>query len=146
MHRYPIAGRQRLALSEGLRAGYCDAQRRCILQHDARRRLTAAQIIVAAGKACGISPKVLMVMLQKEQGLITATSPGDQSYNAALGQACSDTAPCDPAYAGFVNQVYGGARQLRMYLAVPTGTRIRLAGTASSITRQQIVDARASIS
>ncbi|GAA4060596.1 hypothetical protein GCM10023065_08310 [Microbacterium laevaniformans] len=81
--------------------------------------MTAAQIIVAAARACGISPKVLIVMLQKEQGLITDRSPDDWSYRAALGQGCPDTAPCDNAFSGFYRQVYFGARQLRIYQQRP---------------------------
>ncbi|MBW9119446.1 hypothetical protein JNB63_05005 [Microbacterium trichothecenolyticum] len=82
--------------------------------------MSAAQIIVAAARACGISPKVLIVMLQKEQGLVTATSPTARNYQAALGQSCPDTAPCDSAYSGFYRQVYYGARQMRMYIAQPS--------------------------
>ena len=81
--------------------------------------MSAAQIIVAAARACGISPKVLLVMLQKEQGLITDRSPIEWSYRAALGQGCPDTAPCDSAFSGFYRQVYFGARQLRIYQARP---------------------------
>src|SRR5690606_27225880 len=36
---------------------------------------TAAQIIAKVGKACGISQKALLVMLQKEQALITDSWP-----------------------------------------------------------------------
>lgn len=81
--------------------------------------MSAADIIVAAARACRISPKVLIVMLQKEQGLITATSPTAWNYQAALGQSCPDTAPCDSAFSGFYRQVYYGARQMRMYIAQP---------------------------
>ncbi|MEN2738049.1 hypothetical protein ABCS02_09675 [Microbacterium sp. X-17] len=82
-------------------------------------RMTGAQIIAAAAQACGISPRVILVMLQKEQGLITDPSPDSWSYQAALGQSCPDTAACDPAYSGFFNQVFFGARQLRMYINRP---------------------------
>ena len=81
--------------------------------------MSAAQIIVAAARACGISPKVLLVMLQKEQGLITDRSPVTWSYQAALGQGCPDYAPCDSAFSGFYRQVYFGARQMRLYIARP---------------------------
>lgn len=81
--------------------------------------MTAAQIIVAAARSCSISPKVLLVMLQKEQGLITSTAPTEWNYRAALGQGCPDTAPCDTAFSGFYRQVYFGARQMRAYLEWP---------------------------
>ncbi len=85
----------------------------------ARSNATAAQIIADVGKACGISQKVILVMLQKEQGLVTDPSPVDWSYRAAMGQQCPDTAPCDAAAAGFVNQVYLGARQQQRYVQHP---------------------------
>lgn len=47
---------------------------------------TAAEIIAASAAACGISPKVILVMLQKEQGLVTSTAPSARAYRAAMGQ------------------------------------------------------------
>ena len=92
--------------------------------------MSSAQIIVTAARACGISPKVLLVMLQKEQGLITATSPTERNYRAALGQSCPDNAPCDSAFSGFYRQMYYGARQLRAYLAWPNSYAYRLGWNA----------------
>jgi len=77
---------------------------------------TASSIIVKVAQSCGINPQVLVVMLQKEQGLVTDTWPVGGQYAAAMGQACPDTAPCDPSFAGFFAQVYGGARQMKIYL------------------------------
>ncbi|MCK6066756.1 MULTISPECIES: cell wall-binding repeat-containing protein [Microbacterium] len=85
-----------------------------------KARATAAEIIAAAGQACGISPRVLLVMLQKEQSLVTRTKPTTTHYDKALGQSCPDTAPCDPRAAGFVNQMYLGARQQQIYVQNPT--------------------------
>ncbi|MFV0374966.1 SH3 domain-containing protein [Microbacterium sp.] len=93
---------------------------------------TAAEVISAVAAACGISPKVILVMLQKEQGLVTSTAPSNWSYRAAMGQACPDTAPCDAAAAGFVNQVYLGARQLQVYTKNPTWFSYR-AGQVNTI-------------
>lgn len=83
---------------------------------------TAAQIIAKAGAACGISQKAIVVMLQKEQSLVTAT--GSQlyatRYRSAMGFGCPDTAPCDARYYGFYNQVYQAAWQLKNYALNPT--------------------------
>ncbi|MGW9112803.1 hypothetical protein [Microbacterium sp. NPDC055683] len=76
---------------------------------------TAATIIAKVAKACGINPQVLLVMLQKEQGLVTHTWPSDWRYTIAMGMACPDTSACDTAYYGFQNQVYGAARQYQIY-------------------------------
>lgn len=83
---------------------------------------SAARIIVKVAQACGINPQVLIVMLQKEQGLVTATSPSERQYRVAMGYACPDTAPCDTAYYGFYNQVYMAAWQLRQYTNFPDRT------------------------
>lgn len=80
---------------------------------------TAAQIIDDVSKACGISPKVMLVLLQKEQSLVTDNSPLKMQYRSATGFACPDTAPCNPQYNGFFNQVYGAAYQYKLYKANP---------------------------
>lgn len=79
--------------------------------------LSAATIIYRAQKACGISAKVILVTLQKEQGLITKSSPTQSALDRAMGFACPDTAPCAPTTLGFGNQVYSGALQLNTYRA-----------------------------
>lgn len=81
----------------------------------------ASQIIYKVAQACGINPQVLLVTLQKEQGLVTHTWPSDWRYTIAMGQGCPDTAACDTRYYGFFNQVYGAAWQLKRY-ANPPGT------------------------
>ncbi len=76
---------------------------------------TAAQIIYDVSVACEINPKVLIVLLQKEQTLITDDWPWDVQYRSATGYGCPDTAPCDAEYYGFFNQVYNAARQFKLY-------------------------------
>ncbi len=94
---------------------------------------TAAQIISKVATACGINPQVLLVTLQKEQGLVTAAGGASATtYSKALGFGCPDGAPCDPQYAGFANQVYSAARQLKRYQANPTSYSYR-AGRTNTI-------------
>lgn len=81
--------------------------------------MNAARLIAEVSQACGISPKVILVMLQKEQGLITDPAPSAYQYRAALGQGCPDGASCDPSFAGFFYQVYGAARQFQIYVKNP---------------------------
>lgn len=83
---------------------------------------TAARIIAKVAKACGINPQVLIVTLQKEQGLVTATAPTSTKYRIAMGYACPDTAACDSQYYGFFNQVYSAARQFQVYSKSSTFT------------------------
>lgn len=81
---------------------------------------SAATIIAKVALSCGISQKALLVLLQKEQGLVTSTAPSAWNYSAATGQGCPDTAPCDPSTQGFFYQVYYGARQFEVYRLNPT--------------------------
>lgn len=80
---------------------------------------TAATIIYKVAKACGVSQKVILVMLQKEQGLVTNNWPSDWRYQAAMGAGCPDTAACDSEYYGFYNQVRYGAYLLKRYTQPP---------------------------
>lgn len=84
-------------------------------------RERASRIIYKVARACGINPQVILVMLQKEQGLVASSAPSSYNYRAAMGQGCPDTAACDTRYYGFFNQVFGGAWQLKRY-ANPPGT------------------------
>ncbi|WP_344783330.1 FG-GAP-like repeat-containing protein [Microbacterium kribbense] len=87
---------------------------------------TAARMIYRAATACGINPKVILVMLQKEQGLVTSSKPSDWNFEHAMGQSCPDTPTgCSAAAAGFWNQVYLGSRQMQIYTKYPTSFRYR---------------------
>ncbi|NEN07419.1 hypothetical protein G3T36_16285 [Diaminobutyricibacter tongyongensis] len=91
-------------------AGHCDAI-------TGRRNEAASSIIERVAVACGINPQVLLVLLQKEQSLLTA--PSASGYAKATGYACPDTAACDKKYLGFFNQVYRAAWQFREYTLHP---------------------------
>jgi hypothetical protein len=76
---------------------------------------SSAEIISEISNVCGINPEVLLVLLQKEQSLITDDWPWSIQYRSATGYGCPDTAPCDADYYGFFNQVYNAARQFKRY-------------------------------
>ena len=85
---------------------------------------TAAQIIAKVGQICGISQKVLLVMLEKEQSLVTDDWPVTRMYNYAMGWGCPDNGPgntanCDASGSGFAYQVYQSAWQFKVYKANP---------------------------
>ncbi|QCR18673.1 hypothetical protein [Agrococcus sp. SGAir0287] len=82
--------------------------------------MSAAQIIAAVGAACNISQRALLVLLEKEQGLVTSRAPAPWRYSSATGFACPDTAPCDSSFGGFFYQVYYAARQFNVYKTFPT--------------------------
>ncbi|WP_394551448.1 hypothetical protein ACDF64_11630 [Agromyces sp. MMS24-JH15] len=77
----------------------------------------ASRIIAKTAVACGISPKTLLVLLQKEQSLLTR--PSEHGYARATGYGCPDTADCAVEYFGFANQVYHAAWQFRQYTEQP---------------------------
>ncbi len=80
------------------------------------QRMTAAQLIKAAGDIYGINPQVLIVTLQKEQGLITRTDCPDWRYSTAFGFGCPDTAPCDQSAYGFTRQIDNAAYHFKNYM------------------------------
>lgn len=80
---------------------------------------SAAAIIAKVGQTCNISQRVLLVLLQKEQSLVTHTWPSSWRFDKATGFACPDTAPCDASFGGFFYQVYYAARQFQRYAAEP---------------------------
>ena len=75
--------------------------------------LSAAQIISNAAQTYKINPQVLLVLLQKEQSLITDTWPASYQYKTATGYGCPDGAPCNELYYGFTNQVNNAANMFR---------------------------------
>ena len=74
---------------------------------------TAAEIIYQAAQDYKINPQVLIVLLEKEQSLITDTYPNTKQYRSATGYGCPDTAACDTKYYGFKNQVRHAAALFR---------------------------------
>jgi hypothetical protein len=83
--------------------------------------ISAAQIIHNYSNQFSINPQVILVTLQKENGLVTDEWPTPTQYNSALGFGCPDNiapgAPaCDPQYRSFSTQVYQAARHFRGYM------------------------------
>jgi hypothetical protein len=85
---------------------------------------SAAQIIWDAAQTYSISPKVLLVTIQKESaGPLTIDDwPFEIQYKYAMGAHCPDNPPpewperCDPNYSGFSMQIYESAALFRWYL------------------------------
>jgi hypothetical protein len=94
--------------------------------------ISAAQIIYNASAEHGVSSKALIVLLQKEQGLVTDEWPVPRQYQIATGYGCPDTAPCDEQYYGFYNQVNKAAFQFKRYVTNSSAYRYK-AGQVNSI-------------
>ncbi len=77
----------------------------------AGRERTAAEMIVDAAIAWNVSPKVILVTLQKEQSLLEDRSPSQYAYDWAMGCGKTDSSTLTQ-YKGFGNQIWYGARAL----------------------------------
>ncbi len=78
--------------------------------------LSAAQLIYNASQAQNVNPQVYLVLLQKEQSLVTDDWPYAKQFERATGNNCPDTAPCDPAYAWLSTQVNNAGAQFNYYV------------------------------
>ena len=97
---------------------------------------SAAEIIANVGAACGVNPKVLLVLLEKETSLVTMDGPGNWRYERATGYYCPDDPNnpgwCAPEYAGLFNQLYNAAAQFNRY-RVNSGDYAYQAGRVNQI-------------
>ena len=67
---------------------------------------SAAQVIYDVAQEYQINPQILIVLLEKEQSLITDTYPYHNQLAYALGYGCFDDAEgCRPQYGGFQTQL-----------------------------------------
>ncbi len=86
---------------------------------------SSTEMIYDVSQICGINPKILLVLLQKEQSLVSDTWPLNSTLIKATGYGCPDSAlpanvdgnqnGCYDEYEGFFNQIYMAARQYKKY-------------------------------
>ncbi|PIP75235.1 hypothetical protein COW86_04895, partial [Candidatus Kuenenbacteria bacterium CG22_combo_CG10-13_8_21_14_all_39_9] len=85
---------------------------------------SSAAIIEATAKRQGVNPKVILVMLQKEQSLVEDPNPTPKQIDWAMGYAvcdsCSMNDPLLLIYKGFATQVDKSMARLRWYSENPT--------------------------
>jgi hypothetical protein len=86
------------------------------LKDYSENNLSAAQIIYNTAQQFQINPEVLIVLLQKEQGLVTDTWPLATQYRTATGYGCPDTTVCNTVYYGFTNQLHWSGTMFRAIL------------------------------
>ena len=68
-------------------------------------------MIAEASSAWGVSPKVILATLQKEQSLVSDPSPSAYALDWAMGCGKTDSVTYTQ-YQGFGNQIWSGARVL----------------------------------
>ncbi len=76
------------------------------------RLRTAAELIWDAGQASGLNPQVIIVTLNKEQGLIDAHQDSNdptlqKALDRAMGFDCPDSSGCGDLFPGFYYQLFG---------------------------------------
>lgn len=77
--------------------------------------MKTSEILYQVANEWRISPKFLMVLIQKESGLITDPNPSRELYDRATGYFCFDGQGCNPKYLGLFKQINSAAAQFRSY-------------------------------
>lgn len=91
---------------------------------------SAAVMISEAALEWGVSPKVILVTLQKEQSLLSLRDPTQNALDWAMGCGKMDSGTIS-SYRGFGNQIWGGARALQRNRASwNRGISLSIDGTA----------------
>ncbi len=81
--------------------------------------MSAAEIIYDRARTNKISPKFVIVMLQKEMSLIEDKSPKQSQLDWAMGYGCPDGGSCNERWRGFWKQVNSATLQFYDYLENP---------------------------
>lgn len=77
---------------------------------------TAAQAFFETAQRWLVNPKYLLLLVQKEQSLLTDQTPTQGQYDRATGYGCPDSGGCDDRWKGFYKQVNSAAAQTRYYM------------------------------
>ena len=105
------------------------------LTKDGQFRL-ASDIINRAATEFGISKRFLLVMLQREQSLVTIENPNEIRLDWAMGYGVCDACTLEDAsiqrFKGFEQQVRSAAAQFRYYFDNPQGYDVQV-GQATTI-------------
>ncbi|WP_268258654.1 N-acetylmuramoyl-L-alanine amidase [Actinomyces provencensis] len=96
--------------------------------YEAASQESGASVIWRSATLCDVNPQTLLVMLQKEQGLVTATGSSltSKRYAQAMGFQLANA-----SYASFPAQVYQAAARLRQYGEEPASFRYRAGQTTN---------------
>lgn len=108
-----------------------DADKFCKGSYQGANNEPVSQVIYKVSQACQISPKVLLVTIQKEQAGITQNLTTSKQ-NKLTGYGCPDGRPCIEKYYGVQNQIYQAAHQFQRY-RLRSGNYSFRAGITTSI-------------
>ncbi|MDD5290038.1 MAG: hypothetical protein PHT40_02455 [Patescibacteria group bacterium] len=96
---------------------------------DPNVRMSIPQLIYESSQMYKINPRYALVLLQKEQSLITDEAPTQGQLNWATGYGCPDSGGCNPKYQGLGNQIDWGVGAIRFYLDNPNQFRFQTGRT-----------------
>ncbi|MBD3247821.1 hypothetical protein GF382_00855 [Candidatus Falkowbacteria bacterium] len=80
------------------------------------KTMTAAEVIYDRAQTNKISPKFIIVLLQKEMGLIEDKDPKQTQLDWATGYGCPDGGGCNERWRGFWKQVNSATLQFYDYI------------------------------
>ena len=80
---------------------------------------SASELIYDRATTNKLNPQFLLVLLQKEQGLIEDDSPRTSQLDWATGYGCPDGSGCNTRWQGFFKQINSASLQFRDYLDNP---------------------------
>lgn len=78
--------------------------------------VSATELIYRAAREHKINPKFLLVLLEKEQSLITKSSSSQRAIDFAAGYGCFTGQVCQDRWKGFHKQINSAAAQFRYYI------------------------------
>lgn len=81
--------------------------------------LRASEAIYTVAITNRINPKFILVLLQKEQGLVEDPSPSPSNLDWATGYGCPDGGGCNERWRGFWKQINSASLQFRDYIENP---------------------------
>ncbi len=90
---------------------------------------TASDRELKCRKITTVSPKLLLVLLQKEASLIDDPNPSAGRLDAATGYGCPTGQGCNPYWKGFGKQVNSAALQFLAYMKEPQKYGFKVGGT-----------------
>lgn len=91
--------------------------------------MSAARVIYDRAVTNLISPKFLIVLLQKEQSLIEDPTPTQRQLDWATGYGCPDSGGCNERWRGLWKQINSASLQFRDYMDNPHLYRYRVGQT-----------------
>jgi hypothetical protein len=86
---------------------------------DTGEKLLASEVIYNRATANKISPKFLLVLLQKEQSLVEDPNPSQGQLNWATGYGCPDGGGCNDRWKGLWKQINSASLQFYDYIKNP---------------------------